>query len=181
MASPSRKRRTELMAPAGGPDAAFAAFQYGADAVYLGMQEFSARADAENFSLDALNEITAFAHSLAPRRRVYLALNTLILDREMPSALDQAARAADLGVDALIVQDAGLAGTVRRHFPNLRLHASTQMAVHNRAGVERLRDLGFARATLARELTLDEIRDIATVDGIEIETFVHGALCVCYS
>jgi putative protease len=169
------------MAPAGGPDAAFAAFQYGADAVYLGLQEFSARADAENFSLDALDEVTAFAHSLAPRRRVYLALNTLILDREMPSALDQAARAADLGVDALIVQDAGLAGTVRRHVPNLRLHASTQMAVHNRAGVERLRDLGFARATLARELTLDEIRDIATVDGIEIETFVHGALCVCYS
>lgn len=169
------------MAPAGGPDAALAAFQYGADAVYLGLRQFSARADAENFAPEQLDEVVAFAHSLQPRRRVYVALNTVILDREMPAAVDAVATAADLGVDALIVQDAGLAGIVRRHFPELRLHASTQMAVHNRAGVERLRDLGFARATLARELTLDEIRDAATVDGIEVESFVHGALCYCYS
>ncbi len=171
----------ELMAPAGGPDAAFAALQYGADAVYLGLQQFSARADAENFAPEQLDELVAFAHSLKPRRHVYVAMNTVILDREMPGVVDAVARAADLGVDALIVQDAGLAGLVRRHYPELRLHGSTQMAVHNRAGVERLRDLGFARATLARELTLDEIRDIAAVEGIQVETFVHGALCYCYS
>ncbi len=177
---PSR-RRPELMAPAGGPDAAFAAFHYGADAVYLGLRQFSARADAENFTPEQLDELVAFAHALEPRRRVYVALNTLILDREIADLTRHLARVADLGVDALIVQDAGLVRIAQRHFPELRLHASTQMAVHNRAGVERLRDLGFARATLARELTLDEIAVIAGVEGIEIECFVHGALCYCYS
>jgi putative protease len=181
MRAKGQERRVELMAPAGGPDAAFAALQYGADAVYLGLRQFSARADAENFEPGQLDELVAFAHSLKPRRRVYVAMNTVILDREVPGVVDAVARAADLGADALIVQDAGLAGIVQRHFPELRLHASTQMAVHNRAGVERLRDLGFARATLARELTLDEIRDLASVEGIEVETFVHGALCYCYS
>jgi U32 family peptidase len=177
----TKRQKPELMAPAGGPAAAFAAFAHGADAVYLGLSRFSARADAENFGPDELEAVIAFARAQTPRRRVYAAVNTLILERELTDAADQLGLLADLGADAVIVQDLGVARLAKRHFPSLRLHASTQMAVHNREGVEALRGLGFARVTLARELTLDEIRDIAAVPGIEVEAFVHGALCYCYS
>ncbi|MBN1268477.1 MAG: U32 family peptidase [Kiritimatiellae bacterium] len=169
------------MAPAGGPDAGYAAFQHGADAIYLGLGRFSARADAENFILEQADALTAYAHSLDPRRRVYLALNTLVLQNELAEVVDVLGQVTDIGIDAVIVQDLGVYYLIRRHFPGLRLHASTQMAVHNRAGVEALRQLGFARATLARELTLPEIRDVAAVPGIETEVFIHGALCYAYS
>mgnify|MGYP002407786170 CR=1 FL=1 len=169
------------MAPAGGPEAALAALEYGADAIYLGLQKFSARADADNFSLEQLDSVVAYAHSLTPRRRVYVAINTLVAERELSGLIDTVGAVADIGADAVIVQDLGVARVVRRHFPSLRLHSSTQLAVHNRAGVETLQKLGFARVTLARELTLEELADVASVEGIETESFVHGALCYAYS
>lgn len=108
-------------------------------------------------------------------------MNTLVLDGELDGLVGTLGDLADLGVDAIIVQDLGVARLARRHFPELELHASTQLAVHSRAGVETLRDLGFARVTLAREMTLDEIRDAASTPGVEVESFLHGALCYAYS
>lgn len=174
-------RSVELLAPAGGPEAAFAAFHYGADAIYLGLKKFSARAEAENFTLDELAEVTAFAHSLQPRRRVFVAINTLIRQDELDELLETLAAVADIGVDALIIQDLGVYHLVRTHFPELELHASTQLAVHNRAGAEALRQLGFARVVLARELTFEEVHDITATARIETEVFIHGALCYSYS
>lgn len=169
------------MAPAGGRDAGTAALQYGANAIYLGLKQFSARADAENFSLEDVDAITAYAHSLQPRRKVFAAVNTLVLQDELHGLADLVGSLADIGVDAVIVQDLGVFRLVRRRFPELRIHASTQMAVHNREGVEALRRLGFHRVTLARELSLAEIREIAAGAGVETEVFVHGALCYSYS
>ncbi|MGD0094408.1 MAG: DUF3656 domain-containing protein, partial [Planctomycetota bacterium] len=177
----SSPRAPELLAPAGGPEAAYAALHCGADAIYCGLPRFSARADAENFSLDQLGAVTAFAHAQTPRRRVYAAVNTLILQAEWRAVAETLAALSDIGVDALIVQDLGVAWLVREHFPELRLHASTQLAIHNRAGAAAARALGFARVTLARELTLDEIRGIAALEGLEAEVFIHGALCYSYS
>ena len=171
----------ELLAPAGGLDAAFAAFHFGADAIYLGLKKFSARAEAENFTLDELAEVTALAHQLTPRRRVFVTVNTLIRQDELPELIETLAAAADIGVDALIIQDLGVYHIVRRYFPELELHASTQLAVHNRAGAEALRQLGFTRVVLARELTFEEVRDITATSGIETEVFIHGALCYSYS
>lgn len=177
----NKKLKMELLAPAGGPEAGYAALHYGADAIYLGLPKFSARADAENFSLDHLDNITGYAHSRSPRRKVYVTVNTLVLQEEMGELIETLAALADIGVDALIVQDLGVLRVVRRHFPEFRLHASTQMAIHNRAGVATARQLGFNRVTLARELTLAEIADSAAVAGIETECFIHGALCYSYS
>jgi putative protease len=178
------RRKPELMAPAGEPDCAYAAFQHGADAVYLGLKEFSARAEAVNFSLDDLSEIVAYAHAARPRRRVYVAMNTLVTDNELSSAMEQLAEIAAVGVDAAIVQDLGLVHAARRHFPELPLHASTQMAIHNEAGALEARAMGFKRVTLARELTLEEVAAIVRRccgPEFEAETFVHGALCYSYS
>ncbi len=171
----------ELLAPAGERDAALAAFHYGADAIYLGLQQFSARAEAANFTPDELSEIVAFAHAASPRRSVFLAVNTLILDCELPDIVRTLGVAADLGVDALIVQDLGVARLARRCAPGVELHASTQMAIHNVEGARALRRLGFSRVTLARELTLDEIREVVRGSGLDVEVFIHGALCYCYS
>ena len=174
--------KPELMAPAGSLDAGYAALHYGADSIYLGLKQFSARADAANFTPEELDAITAYAHSLQPRRKVFVTVNTLVLQDELSGLVEQLGTLADIGVDALIIQDLGVYRIAKKHFPELRLHASTQMAVHNRAGVEALKDLGFARVTLARELTLDEIREIIeAVPGVETEVFVHGALCYSYS
>src|SRR5262245_54358784 len=177
----SASSRTELLAPAGGLEAAFAAFHFGADAIYLGLKKFSARAEAENFTQDEVNEITAYAHGLQPRRRVFVTINTLIRQDELAELVETIAHLADIGVDALIIQDLGVYHVVRRHFPELELHASTQLAVHNRAGAEALRRLGFTRVVLARELTFEEVHDITATSGIETEVFIHGALCYSYS
>jgi putative protease len=171
----------ELLAPAGGPEAGIAAFHYGADAIYLGLKKFSARAEAENFTVDEVDEITAYAHSLTPRRRVFVTINTLIRQDELPELVDAVAHLAAIGVDALIIQDLGVYSLVRQHFPTLELHASTQLAVHNRAGAEALARLGFQRVVLARELTFEEVRDITAMSRIETEVFIHGALCYSYS
>jgi putative protease len=174
-------RRVELMAPAGGPEAAHAAFHFGADAIYLGLKKFSARAEAENFTIDELDEITAYAHSLQPRRRVFVTINTLIRQDELPELVEALAHLADIAVDAVILQDLGVYHLARRFFPELELHASTQLAVHNRAGAEVLGKMGFSRVVLARELTFEEVRDITGTAGIETEVFIHGALCYSYS
>ncbi len=173
--------RVELMAPAGGPEAGYAAFHFGADAIYLGLKKFSARAEAENFTLAEVEEITAYAHSLEPKRRVFVTINTLVRQDELAELIADVAALAQIGVDALIIQDLGVYHLVRNHFPAMELHASTQLAVHNRAGAETLRRLGFQRVVLARELTFEEVRDITGTAGIETEVFIHGALCYSYS
>ena len=169
----------ELLAPAGTPDAAWAAFEYGSDAVYAGLSRFSARAEAGNFDAEALGEMIGYAHHL--NRRVYITFNTLVQQCELGTALETLAQIRDLDADGVIVQDMGVARMVYKNFPQLRLHASTQMAVHNLAGAQQLASLGFKRVVLARELSVNSIENISRNCGIETETFIHGALCYSYS
>lgn len=171
--------KPELLAPAGDAESGYAALHYGADAVYLGLGRFSARAEATNFTPEQFVSLTSFAHSL--NRRVLTAVNTVVFDDEIPALLDSLSLIRDAKADGVIVQDLGVARLIRTYFPGLRLHASTQLAVHNRAGAEALQELGFKRVVLARELTLEEIRDIRAHTEIELEVFIHGALCYCYS
>ncbi len=171
----------ELLAPAGNLEAGIAALQYGADAIYLGLENFSARADADNFTIEELDSITAYAHAQRSAKKVYVALNTLVLNSEIPLLIKTLRAVAEIGVDALIVQDWGLVKLVRKYVPFIRLHGSTQLAVHHPSGVQALKELGFQRVTLARELTLKEIHACAAVPGIEVEAFIHGALCYSYS
>jgi putative protease len=171
----------ELLAPAGGIEAAFAAFHFGADAVYLGLKKFSARAEAENFTFEELDEITAYAHSLEPRRRVFVTINTLLRQDELPELVECLVRLDESQVDAVILQDLGVYRLLKAHFPRVECHASTQLSVHNGPGARALRDLGFSRVVLARELTFEEVRDITATAGIETEVFIHGALCYSYS
>ncbi len=173
--------KCELLSPAGEIDSAYAAIHCGADAIYLGLRKFSARAEAENFTPDQLSEITAFAHSLTQRRRVFVTINTLVLNHEIPELIEMLATISEIGVDAVIVQDLGVIHIIKKYFPSLTLHGSTQLAIHNLAGAIALREMGFRRVTLARELTLKEISTIAKQSGIEVETFLHGALCYSYS
>ena len=154
----------------------------GADAVYVGLEAFNARRGAENFTLEALREAAAYAHLRGVR--VYVALNTAVLPHEAEDALECARQAYRAGADAFIVQDIGIAAELSRTLPDVRLHASTQMNVHNAAGVRAAARLGARRVTLARELALPEIAalaDEAAAWDMEVEAFAHGALCVCYS
>lgn len=169
----------ELLAPAGSPDALIAAVQNGANAVYLGCGDFNARRRAKNFSTEDLAWAVSYCHVRGVK--VYLTLNTLLTDKELPAALDLAALANRLGVDAVLVQDLGLASALKRRFPDLPLHGSTQMTVHSLAGVEFCAQLGLERVVLSRELSGDAIAHICRNSPIEIEVFVHGALCMCYS
>lgn len=172
----------ELLAPAGGAAAFHAAICGGADAVYLGLQSFNARRGADNFTLDSFSDACDFAHLRGVK--VYVTLNTAILPGEFNEALECARQAYRAGADAFIVQDIGLAGELSRTLPQARLHISTQMNTHNAAGMRAAAKLGARRVTLARELSLEEISHLAQVGrecGLEIETFAHGALCVCYS
>jgi len=172
-------RKTELLAPVGSLEAFFAALENGADAVYCGLKEFSARAKAKNFTLPEVEKMTAHAHQ--QRRQLYIALNTLIKEKELPQLVGILADLAGAGIDGLIIQDLGVWRLARKHFPQLPLHASTQMAVHNAAGVKVLEQMGFTRAVLARELSLAEIGAIRQESTIELEHFVHGALCFSVS
>ncbi len=169
----------ELLAPAGSIEAFFAALEAGADAVYCGLKEFSARAKAKNFTLAEMERLTACAHHQG--RRLYVTVNTLIKEAELPRMVEILAALAAFRVDGLIIQDLGLWRLVRQHFPELPLHASTQMTIHNAAGVKMLERLGFSRAVLARELSIDEIAAIRQQTQIELEHFVHGALCYSIS
>lgn len=171
--------KKELLAPAGDLEAGYAALFYGADAVYLGLKHFSARATATNFDEEELNEFVGFAH--AKGRKVYAAINTLIEENELPELLKSLDICSHCRVDAVILQDLGVARIIREQYPELELHASTQMAVHNKEGALALKKLGFSRVVLARELNLNEIKDIASIPGLETEAFIHGALCYSYS
>ena len=170
---------TELLSPAGDIESAYAAFYYGADAIYLGLRQFSARAEAINFSPEELDEITAYAH--AHNKKVYVTLNTVVQETELPDVLKTLHTCAKCHVDAVIVQDLGVARLIKTTFPELALHASTQMAIHNLAGALKLKQMGFSRIVLARELSLSEIQEIQKKADVEIEVFIHGALCYSYS
>lgn len=172
-------QKPELLAPAGSLESFFAAMEKGADAVYAGLRDFSARARARNFTLGQMERMLAYAH--AHGRRVYITLNTLVNEKELPQLVDTLAALAGMRVDGVILQDLAVARLIRRHFPMIPLHASTQMTIHNTPGVKMLEELGFTRAVLARELALDEVAAIAAATPVEIETFVHGALCFSVS
>lgn len=169
----------EILAPAGSPEALIPAVRCGADAVYLGASRFSARGSARNFDMAALQDAVAFCHTRDVK--VHLALNTLIRDDEMADALHIAKDACDLGVDALIVQDLGLVRLLHKKAPGIPLHGSTQMSVHTPGGVRLLAEMGLQRVVLARELSYPEIKEIAASSPIELEVFVHGALCMSVS
>ena len=169
----------ELLSPAGSKEALVAAVQNGADAVYLGFGDFNARRNAQNFTEEDFASAISYCHLRGAR--VYLTLNTLLTDRELPAAADLARRASDLGADAVLVQDLGVARAVKQAAPDLPLHASTQMTVHNLDGVKACADLGMTRAVLSRELSAEAIGYICDRSPIEIEVFGHGALCMCYS
>jgi U32 family peptidase len=169
----------ELLAPAGGPEALRAAVANGADAVYLGVEVLNARRGAKNFALTELADACDFAHLRGVR--VYLTLNVVVLPDELDSALQVVDAAWAAGVDAVIVQDLGLLRVIRMAMPHVRIHSSTQMNAHNTATIEALAALGVSRVTLAREVSIDEIAVFAGAGLVEVECFVHGALCLCYS
>ena len=169
----------ELLSPAGSPEAVIAAVQNGADAVYLGLGGFNARRGAKNFTDEEFEKAVRYCHVRGCK--VHVALNTLVDDRELESALKTAKLASDVGADALIVQDLGLVKAIRHSLPDIPIHASTQMSIHNLAGAEAAAELGVTRAVLARELSFEQIKFITKNASIETEIFVHGALCFCHS
>ena len=170
----------ELLSPAGSPEAAIAAVQSGADAIYLGLDgAFNARRGAKNF--DREEYLAALKYCRERGCRVYVALNTLASDRELETLAEIGVFLSDSGADAALVQDLGAARVLRSVAPDLPLHASTQMSVHNLAGVHAAAQLGFSRVVLARELDRNALRFIAAHSPIELEVFVHGALCFCHS
>jgi len=170
----------ELLAPAGNWEAFIAAVENGADAVYLGGQDFSARKSAANFSLPEIGRAVEYAH--LRRRKVLVTVNTLIDKAEFQAALDFVAELYKLNIDAVIVQDLGLLGAIRHLIPDLKVHASTQMTIHNLAGAQLLRDQGIKRIVLAREMNLSEISELGRqLKDVELEVFIHGALCYSFS
>jgi U32 family peptidase len=174
-----RPFRPELLAPAGGIDSFHAAVDAGADAVYLGLDGFNARLRAKNFTAKTLSHLVPYAHG--KKRKIYVTLNTLVKQAELEQCVHVLFQLEQLRVDAVIVQDLGVAHICRRSFPALKVHASTQMAVHNSLGVRAAGDMGIKRVVLARELTFEEIAAIRGESPVELETFVHGALCYSLS
>ena len=169
----------ELLAPAGNLRCALAAFDAGADAVYAGLGKFNARERGENFESEELLALIEYAHTHG--KKVYLAFNTLLKENELNEAADMLGSFYDAMPDAVLVQDLGLAKIIRDYFPELTMHASTQMGIHNLEGLEVAAKLGFKRAVLERQLTLDEVKLIAEKSPIELEVFIHGALCCSLS
>lgn len=173
-----KKSKYELLAPAGDMAALRAAVSAGANAVYLGYAEFSARAKAKNFDKEELKTAINYAHLRGVK--IYVTFNILIADFEIKRAMESVKMLYEIGVDALILQDIGIASEIRKNFPDFEVHASTQMAVNNFYGAKFLKEMGFSRVVLARETPLFELEKIKELD-IDVETFIHGALCVCYS
>lgn len=169
----------ELLSPAGSLDALRAAVCNGADAVYFGSENFNARRSAKNFTLDELPETVRYCHVRGVK--VYLTVNTLVSDREMRAVAQTVAAAARAGVDAFIVQDFGVVSLCRQIAPSVPLHASTQMSIHSLEGVRQAAAMGITRVVLARELSKEDIAFICRNSPVEIEVFVHGALCMCHS
>lgn len=169
----------DLLSPVGDFDCLKAAVQNGANSVYFGANLFSARAYASNFNLEQLKEAILYAKSRGVKTN--LTLNTLVTDNEFSEAFELAKKAYEFGIDAIIVQDLGLAKQLIKKFPDLDIHASTQMSIHNLQGVLKMQELGFKRVVLSRELSIQEIEYICNNSDIEIECFIHGALCISYS
>jgi U32 family peptidase len=172
-------KKPELLAPAGSIESFHAAFDAGADAVYLGLTDFNARLRARNFTVQTLSYLVAHAHGL--KRKIYITLNILIKQSELEKVVHLLYQLEQIGVDGVIVQDLGIVGICRRFFPKLRLHASTQMSLHSSLGVAAAQKLGIRRVVLARELTLKEIAAAGKNSSMELEVFVHGALCYSFS
>lgn len=171
--------KPELLAPAGDLSCLKTAVNVGADAVYFGGQAFSARAYAKNFGPEEIRAGIDYAHRYGVK--AYCTVNTLLFNHELSQALEVVYDLYEAGVDALIIQDLGLAALLRQELPDLPLHGSTQMVVHNAAGAAQLQDLGFERVVLARECTAEDIKKIHQASPIELEVFIHGALCMGYS
>lgn len=174
--------RAEILAPAGDRDAFLAALGSGADAVYLGLDSFNARSSAGNFKLEELESMTQLAH--AHGAKIYLTVNVIVLDHEMQEVIELIDGAWARGIDAVIIQDLGLIRVLHEVLPEVRIHASTQMNIHEPESLRALKQFDVKRVTLAREMNIDEIRTMVAVGneiGIEVEAFVHGAICICYS
>lgn len=171
--------KPEILAPAGSFEALTAAVRSGADAVYFGTGNFNARRNASNFSGDDLQRAVDFCHER--NVKVHITLNTLVKDSEMSELKESVRRICKSGADALILQDLGVLRVVKDICPDIELHASTQMSVGTLDGIRTLADLGFSRAVLPRELSKDEIKYLCENSPIELEMFVHGALCMCVS
>jgi putative protease len=169
----------ELLSPAGDMESLRAAVENGADAVYMGGRNFNARRNAANFCDEEFVEAMRYAHARGVN--IYITMNTLVSDAEMPEAVAAAGLAYEAGADALIVQDLGFASVLRKHIPDLPLHLSTQGTVYSAEGVRALAPMGFARVILARELSFSEIEKAVRGSMTPVEVFAHGALCVCYS
>jgi putative protease len=172
-------KKIELLAPAGSLESLYAAVSNGADAVYLGGDKFSARAYATNFNEEKLKEAVEYCHLY--NVKIYVTVNTLIKDKEIEESLEFIHFLHSINVDAIIIQDTGLAFLSRNLFPDLEIHASTQMTIHNLEGARLLKEKGFSRVVLAREVSVEEIEEISTKSEVETEVFIHGALCISYS
>ena len=172
-------KKVELLAPAGNFDALKGVIKAGADAVYLGGTLYSARAYADNFTQDEICEGIHLAHVFG--RRVYLTVNTLVKEKELDSLYQYMNPLYEEGLDGVIVQDLGVLRFLRSCFPDLSFHASTQMTITGSRGAALVKKEGISRVVPARELSLEEIIKIKEETGLEIETFVHGAMCYCYS
>lgn len=169
----------EILAPAGSMESLVAAVRCGANAVYLGTKGINARRGASNFTFEELKQAVQYCHARGVK--VYLALNILVADSELELAYKTVQASLSLGVDAFIVQDLGLAKIIRTHFPTAKLHASTQCSVNSPDGFKALEKMGFVRAVIPREMSLEEIKEIRKATDMELELFVHGALCMCVS
>ena len=171
--------KLEILAPAGGMDSVYSAVRTGADAIYIGAQQFSARASAHNFDKEQLKEVVRYCHLNGTA--VHLACNTIVHDDEINHAMKLVEYTCEIGIDALIMQDTGLISLTRKSAPDMPIHGSTQLSVHTAAGVENLAKLGLTRVVLSRELSKNEILEIAKRSPVELEVFVHGALCMSVS
>ena len=169
----------EILAPVGNEEAFVAAVSAGANAVYLGLKDFSARAKAKNFSFSQLNQICSYAKE--NNVKVFVAFNTLFQQKDINKVFNCLGRLSSISIDGLIVQDLSVIYIVKKYFPHIPLHASTQLCVHNSYGVKQAEELGFKRVVLARELSFEQIRQIKQQSNIELEIFCHGALCFCVS
>ena len=171
--------KVELLSPAGNMECLIAAVQNGANAVYFGAEQFNARVNSKNFGKDELTHAIEYAKLRGVK--THLTLNILIKNNEFEDALKLVEFAYNSGIDAIIVQDLGLAKKIIENFPGLEVHSSTQMTVYNIDGVKKIQELGFSRCVLARELSIEEIENICKNTYIDIEVFIHGALCISYS
>ena len=179
--SETMRKKPEILAPVGGSEQLKAAVRCGADAVYFGLPNFNARRNADNFAGEGLADTIRYCHDAGVK--VYLTINTLVMDEELSAMHETVDTAARSGADGIIVQDLAVASYAKKHWPDLPLHASTQLAVCNAEGARKLLDYGFVRVVLARELSLEEIALLRaeTPKALELEAFVHGAMCMSYS